>query len=75
MTHYHAIAGTHGCMPNFNTGCETYEDAVSSLAVLHELGRDRRRALRRDSYLELNPKGDGNEYCEIVVCHDDDCAE
>lgn len=68
-THIIAMAGIHGCMPNV---CEVYEsvaDAVDSMAQIHELGRDRTRRLRRDCYLELNCKRDGNEYIAITACN------
>jgi hypothetical protein len=46
--------------------------AVDSMAIIHELGQRRRRALSRDGYLELNIHRDGNEYIEIVEC---DCND
>ena len=66
--HFVAMAGIHGCMPQFLCSAETVADAAEILADVHELGRDRRRALKRDRYLELNMRRDGNEYCEIVEC-------
>jgi len=71
--HYHAIAGMHGCMPNYGAHHTAYNDAVEDLAYVHELGRLRTRALREDGYLELNLHKDGNEYCEIVECQGPDC--
>jgi hypothetical protein len=72
-THYHAMAGLHGCMPSFSDVYDDYGSAVEELASLHELGEKRRRELKRDGYLELNIRRDGNEYCEITECHDDEC--
>jgi hypothetical protein len=45
---------------------------AEGLASIHELGRDRRRELARDGYIELNLHRDGNEYAEIVECDCDD---
>jgi len=64
-SHYLALAGLHGCM------CQ-YSSAVDDLAQLHDLGRDRKRKLKRTGYLELNLHRDGNEYCEITECDCDD---
>jgi len=68
QVHFVAMAGLHGCLPNYCDYYETYNNAVEGLAQIHELGRDRTRILKRDSYLELNIRRDGNEYCEIVNC-------
>ena len=70
-THYIAMAGLHGCLPQTCEVYETYDEAVDALADLHELGDRRRRELRRDGSLELNLHRDGNEYCEI---EERDCA-
>ena len=72
MAHYIAMAGLHGCIPNTCWAHDCVEDAVEDLAQLHELGRNRRRELKRNLYLELNLHRDGNEYCEIVECDCDD---
>ena len=68
MTHYIAMAGLHGCMPNFCTSCNTFNDAVEVLADLHELGKTRKKRLHADHCIELNLKRDGNEYAEINSC-------
>lgn len=70
--HYIGMAGLHGCLPKTCDVYNTYRDAVESLACTHELGRNRKSALRRDGYLEMNIHRDGNEYCEIVECDCDD---
>jgi hypothetical protein len=66
--HYIAMAGLHGCLPQYCTSCDTYNDAVETLADLHELGRSRRQELKRNGYLALDARQDGNEYCEIREC-------
>lgn len=74
MAHYHALAGLHGCMPTVNDVCETYEQAVDSLAETHELSIRKTRELKRDGYLKLNLHKHGNEYCEITECEEEDCT-
>ena len=68
MTHYIAMAGLHGCLPNYCASFETHNDAADSLASVHSLGRKRALVLRRDGYLELNLHRDGNEYAEVEAC-------
>jgi hypothetical protein len=66
--HYLAMAGLHGCLPNFCECCDTVKEAVEVLTALHNLGQHRQRELRVTGSLELNLHRDGNEYCEIVEC-------
>ena len=66
--HFIAMAGLHGYLPQSCEVYDTYEDAVESLASLHELGKNRTRQLRKEGNLELNLHRDGNEYCEIEEC-------
>ena len=72
MRHYIGMAGLHGCLPQTCARYESAQDAAQGLANIHDLGRNRRRALARDMYLELNLHRDGNEYAEIVEC---DCSD
>lgn len=74
MTHYHVFAGLHGYLPNFAETADNYPEAVDVLAELHELGRDRKRQLRREGHLELNLHRDGNEYAEIEGPCNDECT-
>lgn len=67
--HYIAMAGLHGCIPNFCDSYESVSDAVESLAQIHDLGRRRKAELKRNLYLELNLQRDGNAYCEIQECN------
>jgi hypothetical protein len=71
LTHYIAMSGAHGCLPDSCNAYETYQAAVDTLADLFELGRTRKARLFTDRYLELKPV-DGAEYCEIVACQ---CTE
>jgi len=70
--HYIGMAGLHGCMPSCCGTYDSVKDAAEGLGDIHELGKNRRQALRRDLYLELNHARDGNEYCEIIECSCDD---
>lgn len=69
-THYIAMSGSHGCLPDHCEVFNTKLDAVEDLVSLFELGRTRKGILRRDSYLELGQR-DGAEYCEITTCNCD----
>lgn len=71
--HYVYGASLHGYL--YQDGphlADTYQEAVEALAETYQLGARRRSALKRDGYLELNLRRDGNEYCEIDSC---DCAD
>ena len=46
--------------------CATYDEAVGTLAQLHELESERETKLSDRGYLEMDIHTDGNEYCEIV---------
>lgn len=85
MKHWIAMAGlSGGYMPNYCDVFEEYENAVQSLADIHDLGKTRTMRLRKNGYLSMNMNGtdgeiglppqpaDGNEYCEIIEC---DCDE
>ena len=69
--HFHSGAGMHGCLyqdgPHYHA---TYQEAVDSLAETYNLSKGRKADLKRDSYLELNLRRDGNEYCEVTECGD-----
>lgn len=66
--HYVGMAGLMGCLPQVCNSYDSLIDAAEGLADIHELGRDRKRILKRDMFLSLNLKRDGNEYCEITDC-------
>jgi len=71
-THYVYGSGDHGCLYDYGPHvAQCIEDAVDDLATLFELGRNRRRELKRNWSLELNSCRDGAEYCEINECNCD----
>ncbi len=63
---YVSMAGMKGCIPNWIQEHSTREDAEQSIISLHRLGWKRKRVLKKNGYIELNLKRDGNEYAEIV---------
>ena len=67
-THWIAVSGSHGCLPDSCNAYETYQDAVDSLVDMFSLGRTRKARLFADRTLELKPRIDGAEYCEIIQC-------
>lgn len=73
MTHWHAMNGEHGCLPDSNDRCDTYADAVAVLVSRFELGRRRAADLRRTGYLDLDPRRDGAAYCEVTPCTEAEC--
>ena len=69
MTHYIYGSGEHGCL--YDNGphyVESIADAVEDLACTFELDARRRAQLKRDLYLELRPRQDGADYCDINPC-------
>lgn len=79
MSHYVGMAGLHGCLPQCCDAYDTYQDAVESMAQIHNLGKNRKRELKKYGYLELNIRRDGNEYIEIqrhlgCSCDCQDCG-
>jgi len=70
--HYIYGNGSYGCL--YDSGPSwtyRYRDAVTALADTFDLDEARTEALRDNGYLDLNPKWDGADYCEITSC---DCA-
>lgn len=47
---------------------ETIQDAVDGLSQIFDLGRTRKARLKAYRYLDLNPRRDGADYCEITEC-------
>ena len=75
-THYIAMAGLHGYMPQY---CEVYEskrDAADALIDLHEADESEHLTeLLKYNYTDLELSEHGNEYAEIVECYCDDPQE
>ena len=67
-THYIGMAGLHGCLPQTCATYDTLANAAEGLGFIHELGKGRILQLKREMYLELKLKRDGNECAEIVEC-------
>jgi len=70
-THFIAMAGLRGYLPNY---CEVFpsgQAALESLIDLHELETDwnRRAELTSDWFVDLDIHEHGNEYAEIVECN------
>lgn len=72
--HYIALAGLHGCMPNYCEAFDTESDAIHALLDLHELSSRSVYAmeLRHNGYTELRLHKHGNEYAEVTFCDCDD---
>ena len=70
--HFIGMAGLYGYLPIYCDFFDSYNDAVESLADLHELGKKRRAELKKNGFIELNLHKDGNEYAEITEC---DCSD
>ena len=66
--HWIAMAGVHGCIPNYLDCYEAHDHAVEMLRQLHDLGPMQRMELKRFSFLLLNLDRDGNAYCSIDSC-------
>ena len=64
---YAAMAGLHGCLPNYCEEYKRYDDAVEDLVNLHELTKEEKDELSRNAYLELELEKHGNAYCEVVT--------
>lgn len=70
--HYIEMSGDRGCTPDQFASCDSYDEAVDTLATIFNLTPVKIARLRKDWYLELNPRRDGASYCEITDCDCDD---
>lgn len=73
-THYIAMGGLSGCLPQF---CEVFwdrSDAVEYACEIHDLGpySKFRKELKRNGFVYLDVHKHGNEYMEVVECN---CCE
>ncbi len=67
LTHYIAMNGSHGCLPD---SCSAYQyrmDAIDSLVSSLDLTTRQRQELIRMGDVECKP-AQGAEYCEVVSC-------
>ena len=83
-THYIAMSGSYGCLPDYLAVLPTVKAAAQSLGCIHELSERKIKALARDRYIDLS---EGADYAEISECDcssprdhdpeltDEDCAE
>jgi hypothetical protein len=71
MPHYITTSGSRGCLPDNCEAFDYFEDAVSYLSELFDLGYAEEEQLRTDKYLELDHAKYGAEYCDIEWC---DCG-
>jgi len=63
---YVAMAGIHGCTPNHITECDTFDEAVDDLTMMHDLNAQQVRRLRTVGSVELDLQTQGNEYAEVT---------
>jgi len=74
-THYIAMSGDHGYMPDYCDVYPTADSAARGLAQLFELGKTKAAELKRNGYLEFNKRRYGwygAEYASIDACNCDD---
>ena len=78
MTHYIAMAGLYGYLPQYCQSHESFENAVDDLVELccydtdEQDEKDIREALEFDGFANLEMGKHGNEYAEIQECN---CSE
>jgi hypothetical protein len=76
MTHYHVIAGFHGCIPEMNSVFEDKENGLSYLKDCVEDLRDSENVLEKysDEYFEVTEKTSALcDYLELSECTEIDC--
>jgi hypothetical protein len=77
-THYIAMSGDHGCIPDYCSVHPDIDSAVSDLVDMFSLGRTRKARLKTERTIELVPgigEDDfGAQYCEVTTCHCDNPA-
>ena len=70
-THYIAMGGLRGCLPNF---CDVYwdrNDAIEYACFIHDIGpySKFRKQLKKFGFADLDLGKHGNEYMEVAECH------
>ena len=79
-THFIAMAGMRGCLPNY---CDVYPDresAIDSLATIHDMGdmegsNECVENLEEYGFTDLDIHIHGNEYAEVIECNCPDPQE
>lgn len=74
-SHYIAMSGDYGCIPDYCESYDTLRDAASGLCQVFDRPTSQGkmyRTLLRDRYIDLNPRKDGASYAEIDECNCDD---
>lgn len=71
MTHYIAMGGEHGCMPDNCQAYESLEPAIDGLDNIYELSPEQLQKLRDNGTTKLT-REQGGAYCEVSEC---DCDE
>lgn len=81
-THYHAMNGSSGCMPDNNVPCETEQAAIDFLCNLfedcvfpEELTTMREELTQNGIYHFNSPEEAGADYAEVTECDEADCTE
>ena len=72
MKHYIGMSGSHGCLPDYNSGsCRTKLDAALAIANVFDKSDSWARKFASRMYHDFKP-GEGASYAEIMEC---DCAK
>ena len=79
MTHYHVLAGLHGCIPSSNDVYETREQANEGLKEIVNQFEDSENKLEgsvEQGYFEIKEKTDSLcDYVEISECQEKECLQ
>ena len=72
MKHYIGMSGSHGCLPDYNSGsCRTKLDAALAIANVFDKSDSWARKFASRMYHDFKP-GEGASYAEIMECN---CAK
>ena len=67
MTHFIAMGGEHGCLPDNCASYRNLEDAISGLDNIYELSDKQKKELLLYSSTKLD-REQGGAYCEVSDC-------
>jgi hypothetical protein len=68
-THFIAMAGLYGCIPQCREAFPEIGQAAMYLAEIHELDEEQTAELEHTMQLELDVFEYGNDYCKIEPCN------